>query len=191
MAAISRSKPQISKVLLRIPATIHLELKTTAAAEGLSLNEYCVRRLAAPGDLWDASGARGLVVDRARRMFGARLAGVIAIGSWARGQAAADSDLDVLIAVDPDVLLRRDLYRTWDQEPLTSGGRAVDVHFVHLLGSGAQPGAVWCEAALDGIVWHDRDGAVAARLAAVRHAIAEGRLVRGFAHGQPYWKGAA
>ena len=157
----------------------------------MSFNEYCVRRLAAPAAIDAGSDIRGLVVDRARRLFGHRLAGVIAIGSWARGRAAAESDIDVLIVVDPDVLLRRDLYRTWDQEPLAFEGRVIDAHFAHLLAPGAQPGAVWCEAALDGIVWHDRQGAIAARLVDVRHAIAEGRLVRGFVHGQPYWKGAA
>lgn len=44
---------------------------------------------------------------------------------------------------------------------------------------------------VDGIVWYDRDGAVATRPGDVRRAIANGRVVRGVAHGQPYWKGAA
>jgi hypothetical protein len=53
------------------------------------------------------------------------------------------------------------------------------------------PTGVWCEAAIDRIVWYDREGLVARRLAAVRRSIADGRVVRAMAHGQPYWKGAA
>lgn len=78
-----------------------------------------------------------------------------------------------------------------DIAPLTVDGRAIDAHFTHLPAAGAAPTAVWCEAAVDGIVWYDRDGAVATRLGDVRRAIADGRVVRGVAHGQPYWKGAA
>ena len=50
---------------------------------------------------------------------------------------------------------------------------------------------VWCEAAVDGVVWYDADGRLGNRLAHVRRAIATGRVVRGTSHGQPYWKGAA
>jgi hypothetical protein len=47
------------------------------------------------------------------------------------------------------------------------------------------PGIVGCEAAVDGLVWYDRDGRLAARLAEVRRALADGRVVRAFVHGQP------
>jgi hypothetical protein len=64
-------------------------------------------------------------------------------------------------------------------------GRAIDAHFAHSSPAGTVPTAMWCEAAVDGILWYDRDGAVSIRLGEVRRAIAEGRVVGAFAHGQP------
>ncbi len=182
---------RIARVLLRLPADLHRTLSKAAAAEGLSFNELCVRRLRAPAHPDDTSEVRSLVIDRARAAFGEGLLGVVVLGSWARGDAAAASDIDVLVVIDPGMPLTRALYRTWDQAPLTFDGRAIDAHFVHPSGRGSPATAVWCEAAVDGLVWYDRDGTITSRLAEVRRAIAEGRVVRGFAHGQPYWKGAA
>jgi predicted nucleotidyltransferase len=178
-------------VLLRLPIDLHRTLVKVAAQLDLSFNEFCVRRLRAPSDAQGDSVVRSLVVARARETFGDRLRGVLVLGSWARGDAAAASDIDVLIVIDPRIALTRDLCRTWDHEPLTWEGRAIDAHFAHPSAAGAAPTAVWCEAAVDGVVWYDRDGAIAIRLGEVRRAIAEGRVVRAFAHGQPYWKGAA
>jgi predicted nucleotidyltransferase len=178
-------------VLLRLPADLHKTLAKAAADAGLSFNEFCVRRLRAPSDAHAVSPLRALVVSRARAVVGARLVGVLVIGSWARGQAAATSDIDVLIVIDASMPLTRDLYRAWDTAPLTFEGRDIDAHFAHLSGTGVTPTAVWCEAAVDGHVWYDRDGEIAIRLGEVRRAIADGRVVRAVAHGQPYWKGAA
>lgn len=178
-------------MLLRLPADLHRTLVRTAAEHKLSFNEFCVRRLRAPADAQEVSAVRTLVVTRARAAFGDRLQGVLVLGSWARGDAATASDIDVLIVIDAKTALTRELYRTWDLDPLSWEGRAVDAHFAHVSPVGSAPTAVWCEAAVDGQVWYDRDGAVALRLGEVRRAIAEGTVVRGFAHGQPYWKGAA
>ena len=179
-----------ARVLLRLPRDLHRSISRTAAAAGLSFNQYCVRRLAAPGEA-DAASAGSIVCARARSIFGARLAGVAALGSWARGEAGSGSDLDVLIVIDPAVPLTRDLYRKWDATPLVVDGRQVDAHFAHLPPAAAALTAVWCEVAVDGLLWYDRDGDVARRLTRVRREIADGRVVRAFAHGQPYWKGAA
>lgn len=178
-------------MLLRLPADLHQALVKAAADVGLSFNEFCVRQLRAPSDAQGLSAVRALVVSRARAVVGDRLAGVLVLGSWARGEAAATSDIDVLIVIDPATALTRDLYRAWDVDPLRFDGRAIDAHFAHLPAAGAAPTAVWCEAAVDGIVWYDRDGAIAIRLGDVRRAIADGRVVRAVTHGQPYWKGAA
>lgn len=181
----------MTRVLLRLPQELHASLTSAAAAAGLSFNEHCIRRLTAPSDPDDQSSVRALVVDRARRLFGERLAGVVALGSWVRGEAAAGSDIDVLVVLESSTPLTRDLYRTWDRAPLEAEGRVVDAHFTHLPPAATGPGAVWCEAAVEGRLWYDRDGRLAHRLAEVRRAIADGRIVRAFAHGQPYWKGAA
>lgn len=186
-----KSAPRMARVLLRLPADLHLTLVKAAADLDLSFNEFCVRRLQAPSDAHGLSVVRSLVVSRARATFGDRLLGVLVLGSWARGEAAATSDIDVLVVIDPGTTLTRDLYRAWDLDPLTFEGRAIDAHFAHPSAAGTAPTAVWCEAAVDGVVWYDRTGAIAIRLGEVRRAIAEGRVVRAFAHGQPYWKGAA
>ncbi len=187
----TRAVPRVARVLLRLPADLHRTLAKAAADAELSFNEFCVRRLSAPPDAHGQSAVRSLVVSRARAVFGERLVGVLVLGSWARGDAAATSDIDVLIVIDPKTALTRELYRAWDRDPVSFEGRSVDAHFAHPSTAGTRPTAVWCEAAVDGLVWYDRDGSVAIRLGEVRRAIAEGQVVRAFAHGQPYWKGAA
>jgi predicted nucleotidyltransferase len=190
-AGSARANPRVARVLLRLPADLHRTLVKAAADADLSFNEFCVRRLSAPSDAQGLSAVRSQVVTRARTVFGDRLDGVLVLGSWARGEAAATSDIDVLIVIDARIALTRDLYRVWDLDPISVEGRSIDAHFAHPSASGTLPTAVWCEAAVDGIVWYDRDGRLAIRLGEVRRAIAEGRVVRSFAHGQPYWKGAA
>jgi len=186
-----RPLARAARVLLRLPADLHQVLARAAAAEGLSFNEFCCRRLRAPAHPDDTSALRAIVIDRARAVFSRRLVGVVVMGSWVRGTAVAASDIDLLIAIDAGTTLTRELYRTWDEVPLTFDGRVIDAHFVHPPKPGAPPTAMWCEAAVDGLVWYDADGRITRRLAEVRRDIAEGRVVRGFAHGQPYWKGAA
>jgi hypothetical protein len=181
----------VARVLLRLPADLHGSLVKAAAAAGVSFNEWCVRRLAAPAPPGESSAVRARVTDAARGMFGDRLLGVVGMGSWARGEAATGSDIDVLVVIDPAVALTRDLYRAWDAHPLTFDGHAIDAHFVHPPPSGMLPGAVWCEAAVDGLVWFDPFDRMAAELAGVRRAIAHGRVIRAIAHGQPYWKEGA
>lgn len=180
-----------ARVLLRLPIDLHRTLAKAALDASLSFNEFCVRRLRAPSDASGLSVVRSHVVSRARAVFAERLVGVLVLGSWARGEAGATSDIDVLIVIDTKTALTRDLYRAWDVDPLTFEGRTIDAHFAHPSDAGTAPTAVWCEAAIDGIIWYDRDGAIAIRLGEVRRAIAEGRVVRAFVHGQPYWKGAA
>ncbi len=190
----ARRKPAaIARVLLRLPASLHRTLASAAADDGLSFNEYCLRRLAEPAA--PAGGTpsplRTAIVDAARAIQGERLLGVVMLGSWARGEARAESDIDALLVLDPDVPLTRALYRTWDASAPDVSDRRLDVHFTHPHRPGALPGAVWCEAAVDGVVWFDRDGRIAAALADVRRAIAHGRVVRAVVHGQPYWKAVA
>ena len=192
MKAVSaRATPRIARVLLRLPADLHRTLVKAAADADLSFNECCVRRLGAPSDAQGLSVLRSHVVTRARTVFGDRLEGALVLGSWACGEAAATSDIDVLIVIDAKIALTREIYRTWDLDPISFDGRAIDAHFAHPSAAGTVPTAVWCEAAVDGIVWYDRDGSMTIRLGEVRRAIAEGRVVRAFAHGQPDWKGAA
>jgi predicted nucleotidyltransferase len=180
-----------ARFLLRLPPALHRTLTTRADALALSLNEYCVRKLAGPESSLIRTTAALDVRARAAAVAGPRLLGILVHGSWARAEAGLSSDVDVLVIVDADVALTRALYRTWDETPLSWEGRTVDAHFLHLPPNPERAGGVWCEAAIDGIVLHDRDGRIDETLRRIRRAIAEGRLVRKHAHGQPYWTAAA
>ncbi len=185
-----RGRGGSGRFVLRLPPALHRALQAAARAARVSLNEYCVRRLAASGPSLAAGEGAAALVARAAALFGEALAGVVVYGSWARGDATPTSDVDALVVVDPSVPLTRSLYRSWDEEPVLWQGRPVDPHFVHVPGPRAG-GSVWGEAAIDGIVLFERSHELSVRLARVRRDIAEGRLVRRLVHGQPYWTEAA
>jgi hypothetical protein len=174
------------RFVLRLPPGLHATLRAAARDAGLSLNDYCVRKLGAPAGN-PANGGAAAAVRRAAALLGEQLLGVVAYGSWARGDATAGSDVDLLVIVDAGTRVGRQLYRDWDAEPLTWDGRPVEPHFVRLREADAPATALWAEAALDGIVLFERGTKVSARLAAVRRDIVAGRVVRRTAHGQPYW----
>ncbi len=183
--------PKSGRFVLRMPPALHTSLDGEARASGLSLNAYCVRQLAGAsiGAAHDEDAAA--LVTRARAVAGDALCGVILHGSWARGEATSASDVDALIVVGSRLALSRELYREWDAQPMAWRGRRVDPHFVHSAAGEGRFSGLWAEVALDGIVLFERDWALSARLASIRHAIAAGRLVRRVAHGQPYWTESA
>ena len=182
--ASGRDVVKSGRFVLRMPPSLHAALESAARAAGVSLNEYCVRRLAAAGG-GPGDGDAVALVSRAATIAGDGLTGVLLHGSWARGEATPTSDVDALVVVEPRVALRRALYRAWDEHPVRWRGRRVDPHFVHP--PRAELSGLWAEAVIDGRVLFDRDGRLAADLARVRRAIAEGRLARRIVHGQPYW----
>ena len=185
----SRDHGPSGRFLLRISPGLHAALRRAADEAGLSLNEYCARKLAGPAPAVVGPGADVLV--RATQQFGEDLVGVLVFGSWARGDVADESDVDLLVVVDPGVDIVRSLYRVWDEAdpPLTWEGRRLEVHLVHLPASGEMPSGLWAEAALDGLVLFDRAFELARRLIAIRRRIATGAVRRRRVHGQPYWVG--
>ena len=188
MTALSRPrKAATGRFILRIPPGVHSALREAARAAGISLNEHCVRKLAAPvGGLGSAEGAIAAVLHAAS-IFGEDLMAVAGFGSWARGELSDGSDVDLLIVVEDRVELTRELYRRWDSAALRWGDRPVDTHFVHLPPAEHTVAGVWGEVAIDGIVLFERDFCLSLRLIQVRRDIAAGRIVRRVAHGQPYW----
>ena len=111
----------------------------------------------------------------------------MAFGSWARGELADTSDIDVLVVVDQDVAITRDLYRRWDEVVIRWKDRPVDPHFVHLVAPHLPSSGLWAEVAIDGLVLFERDLRLSSALAAVRRSMVEGRLRRRVVHGQGYW----
>lgn len=173
------------RFVLRIERRVHAALRAAAAAAGLSLNEYCARKLAAPAGTVVADAVAA--VERALSLFGDGLIGIVAYGSWAREELADGSDVDLLVILERDVGITRELYRAWDVSPVRWGPRPVEPHFVHFPDAGVRISGIWAEAAVDGLVVFERDLEVSRWLAGVRRRIVAGELVRREAHGQPYW----
>lgn len=191
MVDIVRGGPTPSasgRFLLRLPVALHETLREAARGAGLSLNEYCRRRLAAPerGPVGDDDGTAD-AVDWARGLFGRDLLAVLAYGSWARGETERGSDVDLLVVLAPGVTVTRDLYRRWDARSLAIDGLPVEPHFVQLPTRDRARTGLWAEASIDGLVLFERGHEVSRLLAVVRRDVMEGRLVRKIAHGQPYW----
>ncbi len=186
MTPVATSLPS-GRFVLRMPPPLHELLRGESKAAGLSLNEYCVRRLTTGGLVEEDAVT---LVSRCTSVLGGGFAALLLHGSWVRGDASAGSDVDALIVVRPEVALDRSLYREWDAQPLRWRGLPVDPHFVHLPAPDTFSG-LWAEVATHGLTLFDRDGQLGLHLARVRSAIADGRLRRRFAHGQPYWAGAA
>jgi hypothetical protein len=173
------------RFVLRLDPTLHAALRKAAARAGLSLNEYCVRKLASGGIGLGAPGWQA--VERAAAVVGGSLVGVAIYGSWAREELAEGSDVDVLVVLEDATPITRALYRRWDEEPVSWEGRRVEPHFVHLPQRGGLPSGTWAEVALDGIVLFDRDLTISRWLTGLRKLILDGSLERRKAHGQPYW----
>ena len=180
------SRSPSGRFVLRIDPGLHGTLREAARAAGTSLNEYCARRLASPGVWLDEEASE--IVERAASILGEALVGVVAFGSWVRGEHDATSDFDVLLIAADDLAVSRDLYRRWDDAPTLSWqGLDVEPHFVHLLPEREVPSGLWGEVATDGVILFQRGFEVSTRLAEVRRRIADGDIVRRFAEGQPYW----
>lgn len=177
------------RFLLRIEPELHATLRRAAASDGISLNEYCSRKLALPDG--SVTGPAAEAVRRAERVAKGALVGVAAFGSWARAEMATSSDVDLLIVLDGTLPVDRALYRAWDEAPLSWDDHPVEPHFVQLPAPDAPVSSVWAEVAVGGVVLHERDFVLSRQLVAVRQKIAEGKIVRRTIHGQPYWVEAA
>ena len=174
------------RFVLRLPPAMHQALDSAAREAGLSLNEYCVRRLGVGSGPVGGDQAAALLT-RGTEILGDALLGVVLLGSRVRGDADPDSDLDVLFAVDSGTEISRDTYRRWDALPaVLEDGPTVDPHFAHLPAD-ESPSNLWGEAAMEGVVLFDRGRLVSEAFVRIRRAAAGGRLVRRVAHGQPYW----
>lgn len=136
-----------------------------------------------------ATAIEAAAVRRAHALFGEALRGVAAFGSWVRDELGDTSDIDMLIVLAERVPIRRELYRRWDEHPLVWRGHMVEPHFVHLPAASHRCSGLWAEVATNAKLLYEgaeRPG-LGDHLAAVRCRIADGKMERRTAHGQPYW----
>ena len=187
---MSRSSAS-GRFVLRLDPGLHAALRRAASESHLSLNDYCARKLAAPLGNLAAVADASETVSRAAGLFGDHLAGVAAFGSWVRREATAGSDVDVLVVVDPEIPITRQLYRLWDGDRSSWERHPTEPHFVQLPPPDAIVAGLWAEVALDAVVLFERGLALSVHLARVRRDIVAGRIVRRMIHGQPYWTEAA
>lgn len=181
-----------SKILVRLSATLHTDLKSEAARGGLTLNELCLdaleRRLSQPVDVPRSTlPLPALVLESP---LGSRLDGIVLFGSRARGEAKESSDTDLLLCLAPSTPLTRELYSEWDRlvethpEAIPSD---LSPHFSRLPETPEQAGSLWLEVAIDGIVLWERGLSVSRFLASARRYLLSGKAVRKSSYGVPYW----
>jgi hypothetical protein len=162
-------------------------LRREALTQGISLNALCETRLALPDSIPHLHPDLEPLIRHTKEVLGTHLAGVVVYGSWARGEAADGSDIDVLIVLEPAVRLSRKLYRQWDDSPISCKGRGVEIHLARFPDPERVAGGLWAEIALDGIVVFDPSLRLSLALVRIRRQIASGKLVQRMSHGQPYW----
>ncbi len=186
-AAVKPGAEPSGRFVVRLDPGLHAALRAEAAARGTSLNALC-SDLLADGRRGGCSEEFDAVVKSAVAVFDGDLVGVVAFGSWARGEATTVSDIDVLLVLAPSVAITRDIYRRWDRiASPTIERRVVDVHFVALPVDDERFSSLWAEVARDGIIAFDRDHRVSRYLGKVRRQLLGGHHRRAMAHGQPYW----
>jgi len=174
---------------VRIPPDLHEHVRRHAYENGISLNACCKRALEEylaperPAEHGVAGREQGWV-HTAAAVIGDDLAGVVLFGSFARGEAMAHSDIDLLVVTEPSVLLARALYAKWDS---VSSDAAISPHFVHRPGKVFEAGSLWYEVAIDGIVLFEKDRLITGFLQSVRRAIADRLIERKDAYGHGYW----
>ena len=180
-----RPRSPSGRFVLRIEPELHAALRRAAKDAGLSLNEYCARKLAAPENR--SAGPFEEAIRQASTTFGKQLIGVVAYGSWARDELTERSDVDLLVVLSPDLAVTRELYRNWDAAPLHWGSHPIEPHFVHMPDDDARVTGAWAEVATEGIVLFERGFEMSRLLTRIRRRMLARRLVRRRSQGQPYW----
>lgn len=173
------------KFIVRIPTSLHASLKKEAEVQAISLNDLCIKRLS------ETSFAEALPLDIATAvgfltsMCQQQLVGIVIFGSWARGDANALSDVDILVVLSQKSKITRDLYRKW--ENCFSEPTRIEPHFARLPDLHERVSGLWAEIAMDGLILSDRRLKLHHYLTHIRHLIAAGKIVAKRSHGQNYW----
>jgi len=199
--SITTMKSPLATLILRLPPSLHQQLKQDASSADTSLNRHCRTLLSKRTTDSSAEGARislTLAAGRSGRRaslqdlsagvletWGSSVEGLVLFGSFARGRQTANSDIDLLVVLNRSVTLDRDIYSRWRIRKFE--GREVAPLLVQIPGDAERIGGLWFEVALDGIVLFDRDLHLSRFFSHVRDLVAGGRVRRMVTHGHPYW----
>lgn len=185
------------KFVIRMSRALHRRLKEEAAANGLSLNQWCVNLLQGPRQTVPVAvrhtGKELLPPPLQKQLierWGKDLIGLVLFGSAARGEATRESDLDLLLVFARNAALSRGLYSEWDElwektRPLR--GVEISPQFVRLPEDPMEAGGLWYEVAIDGVVLWEQSLQISRFLCRIREAVSRGDIVRSSVHGSHYW----
>jgi predicted nucleotidyltransferase len=183
------------KFVLRLSPELHLQLKQRSAQERLSLNELCVKFIAEGFKSSNRAESSLLALPPLflriiRKKWKKSLVGIVLFGSTARGEASERSDIDLLVVLEPESKVQRSLYLEWDDAFQNWPSKELarySPQFVRLP-SAKNASGLWFEIALDGKIIFEKDARLSSLLRDLKTLMAEGKVIRKLAHGQPYWK---
>lgn len=183
--------------IIRIPPEDHESLKGQARQRGISLNQLCQERLNPKIPQKGVGGPWGNFLSACIEQWSAPAFGVMGIilfGSAARGELRADSDIDLLLILDPNTKPSRDHYRSWAEwehskrfQQFKPTQHEVAPQFVSLPVDPMEAGGLWYETAIDGVILWEKSDQVSNFLRAIREEMAKGHIQRAFSYGHPYW----
>lgn len=133
------------------------------------------------------------VGDEIQRYYRDRLIAIALFGSRARSRSRLDSDWDLLLVMATSELVRRRLYREWDERVMPTIEVLlpnVSPHFVQLPSSLDEPSSLWLEVASAQQILSDPTGALGSCIRHIKQAIDAGRYERRAVHGLSYWRRA-
>ena len=176
-----------SKFLLRLPSALHERFTNKAKLDGTSLNSMYVKAIEHSLYKTSDSSRFSEVMEALILIYGPSLISVVLFGSQARGTARTSSDIDLLLVFNEKTSISRSLYSLWDKKFSLKKFSNVSIHCVHRMKTLEQPGSLWLEIAIDGIILKDDDGRTTHRISRLRRVIAEGKFIRKEVHGHGYW----
>lgn len=132
------------------------------------------------------------LLEAIKQKWEQELLGVVLFGSAVRSEEREDSDIDLLLVLQPEVSLSRKYYEEWNQlvdqiqsqwPPLLK----ISPHFVQLPKDLLSIGGLWYEVSIEGIILWQQGNEVQNILRNIRRLISEGKIQRKYSHGHPYW----
>jgi predicted nucleotidyltransferase len=113
---------------------------------------------------------------------------LVLFGSFARGEEADGSDIDLLVVFASGTAITRRFYRRFDGiVDEARFDRRISLHLVALPEGPDECGSLWLEVATDGVVLFEEEPDVSRLLHTIGESVASGDVRRALVHGHPYW----